>query len=164
MVVFFSPTAATQNRKTKCAAVTDWLAPGSLPRKFEAWASGKIVWLFVLCFAAMCCFYLLLWSTKEPWELGQWKMDTCFVFLFVVWMSSCPVLCNYFPFLLLYWTDIFVISHVPLLKHSQNHDNETILGFNWVCLKSDHLFPFQLCLVWFNSTVNKTFDVMPICV
>lgn len=43
---FFS----AQNRKTKCAAVTGWLACGALPRKFEAWASENyLVGCFVLC-------------------------------------------------------------------------------------------------------------------
>lgn len=43
---FFS----AQNRKTKCAAVTGWLAWGALPRKFEAWASENyLVGCYVLC-------------------------------------------------------------------------------------------------------------------
>lgn len=92
MVVFFTSRAAAQNRKTKCAAVTGWLACGALPRKFEAWASQNyLVGCYVLCSDAFPLFVPLKY--RRAVRIRSMKLDICFVFLFVVWMSRL-VLCN----------------------------------------------------------------------
>lgn len=149
MVAFFSSAAAAQNRKTKCAAVTERLARGSLPK--EIWGASLRNYL-VVC--SVFFFYLLLWSTEAPWELGQWVMGICCLFLFVVWRSSCPVLCNTIQILSSVLRRQMCSFSRAFVKTEYLHKTLTIFGFNWDWKVG--FFPFSfvssdLIPQWFNK-------------